>query len=335
MECGVLKMGKLFITLGEIVRTLEAYPITVYDDKSYEDVKIDCDRVYRLGLELLGSASDLGPGKLVVTGVSERDFLEKLFGEEKKLVLDDVFSNRFEALFVTSSIVPEELIVRYAKKYKVFVFGTEDKSSAFMSELSNLLEERLEPTITRPAGFVSIYGEGVLITGESGVGKSEVSLELIHRGHKFVSDDLTEIRKISTRTLIGSSPGNISQFIEVRGIGIVNIQQLFGVNSIKLSETINMLVHFEVWDKDRTYDRLGLEEKYVEILGVKVPYVSIPVKPGKNLAVIVEVAAMNNRLKRVGLGAYNALIGDLSDISDLTPHLAKEAVFVWNRKDED
>lgn len=328
-------MDKLFITLGEIVRTLEAYPIMVYDDKSYEDIKIDCDRVYRFGLELLGSASDLGPGKLVVTGVSEKDFLAKLLDSEKKLILDDVFSNRFEAMFVTSSIVPEKLIVKYAKKYKVFIFGSRDKSSAFMSELSNLLEERLEPAITRPAGFVSIYGEGVLITGESGVGKSEVALDLIHRGHKFVSDDLTEIRKISTKTLIGSSPGNISQFIEVRGIGIVNIQQLFGVNSIKSSETINMLVHFEMWDKDRSYDRLGLEEKYVEILGVRVPYVSIPVKPGKNLSVIVEVAAMNNRLKRLGLGAYDALVSDFSKISNLKPRFAEEAVFVWNHKDED
>ena len=145
---------------------------------------------------------------------------------------------------------------------------------------------------------MSIHGEGVLLTGESGIGKSEVALELIHRGHKFVSDDLTEIRKISTKTLMGSPPGNISKFIEVRGIGIINVQQLFGINAIKKSENIDMIVNFELWNDKNEYDRLGSIEYFVNILDIKVPYISIPVKPGKNLAVLVEVAAMNNRIKK-------------------------------------
>lgn len=297
------------IKLIQVVEYTNASVLQANND-DWKNVDITHDYVHRFGLELMGSKSDLGIGKIMAFGAREKYFLNTLSSNEKKEIFEEIFSSKFSALFVTNSIVPESLILTFAKKHSIPVFSVKIKTYQFISELTNYLEEYLEPTITRPAGFLSIHGEGVLLTGESGIGKSEVALELIHRGHKFISDDLVEIRKITSRSLIGNSPDNISRFIEVRGIGIINVQQLFGVNATKSSENIDLVVNFEIWKSDKSYDRLG-SEKYVDILGVKVPYVSIPVKPGKNLAVIVEVAAMNNRLKKLGMNPYNELLGKL------------------------
>ena len=320
----------LNVKLHEVIDSFKLTVLNATDDL-YRDIEITSDYVHRFGLELISPDYEIGPGKIIVAGMAEKLFLDKLNPSEKKNIITEIFSKKFVALIVTNSMVPEKLIMQVASKYHIPIFSVEGKTSPFISDLTNFLEERLEPTITRPAGFMSIHGEGVLITGESGIGKSEVALELIHRGHKFVSDDLTEIRRNSTKSLVGFSPGNISKFIEVRGIGIINVQQLFGVNAIKATETIDLVVNFELWKDEKVYDRLGIEEKYVEILGIKVPYISIPVKSGKNLAVIVEVAAMNNRLKKSGLNPYHELMSKIAGFQEFMPKESKKVVFTWDK----
>lgn len=320
----------LKVKLEDLVEYVEG---EIYDPAiEYKDVFIDSDYVYRLGIEMMTPITSLAPGRIMIMGESERYYLKTFDPERRKKVLNNIFSKRFSALFLANNMIPAQYVFDLAKKYLIPVFTVKDKSSILMSELTNFLEERLEPSITRPAGLMSVHGEGILLTGESGVGKSEVALELIHRGHKFVSDDLTEIKKISTKTLLGSPPGNISKFIEVRGIGIINVQQLFGINAIKRSENIDMMVHFEQWKDGYEYDRLGSVEYFVKILDVNVPYVSIPVKPGKNLAVLVEVAAMNNRMKKYGMNPYGELMGNLCGINDLVPKEYKQVFPMWDKQ---
>ena len=320
----------LTVKLSEVINYLSLKEIQKNED--YNDIKIDTDYVYRFGIELMGeSKSSLGPGRIVVMGESESNFLKKLNPDSKSKILNNVFSRKFAALITSYNIVPEKEILEMSDKYKIPIFTSDRKTALLMSDLTNFLEEHLEETITRPAGLMSIYGEGVLITGESGIGKSEVALELIHRGHKFVSDDLTEIKRLSIKTLLGFSPGNISNFIEVRGIGIVNVQQLFGINAIKRSETIDMVVNFEIWKDEKEYDRLGSVERYIEILGIRIPYVSIPVKPGKNLAVLTEVAAMNNRVKKYGLNPYGELMEKICGMEDLVPKSSIRAKAIWEK----
>ncbi len=317
------------VKLKELIRFTGAKLLSNYDGFDFNDTDITDDLVYRFGLELIGIKSKMGKGCILVMGNSEQYFFNTLLPSEKREVFENIFSRKFAALFVADNAVLDPLICKFANKYCVPIFSVKDNATNFISTVTNYLEEKLEPTITRPAGFLSIHGEGILLMGESGIGKSEVALELIHRGHKFISDDLTEIQKNSLNSLIGFSPSNISKFIEVRGVGIINVQQLFGVNAIKSFETIDMIVNFEVWDKDRTYERLGTTEKYAKILGVEIPYISVPVKPGKNLAVIVEVAAMNNRLKKQGIDSYYELISKVSGQNIESQEREKKLIFTW------
>lgn len=320
----------LKVKLEDLVEYVEG---EIYDPAiEYKDVFIDSDYVYRLGIEMMTPITSLAPGRIMIMGESEKYYLRTFEPERRKKVLNHIFSKKFSALFLANNMSPTQYVFDLAKKYLIPIFTVKDKSSILMSELTNFLEERLEPSITRPAGLMSVHGEGVLLTGESGVGKSEVALELIHRGHKFVSDDLTEIKKISTKTLLGSPPGNISKFIEVRGIGIINVQQLFGINAIKRSENIDMIVHFEQWKDGCEYDRLGSVEYFVKILDINIPYISIPVKPGKNLAVLVEIAAMNNRMKKYGMNPYGELMGNLCGVNDLVPKEFKQVFPMWDRQ---
>lgn len=194
-----------------------------------------------------------------------------------------------------------------------------------MASLIAFLNLRLAPRITRHGVLIEIYGEGVLILGESGVGKSETAIELVKRGHRLVADDAVEIRRTSNITLVGSSPDNIRHFLELRGIGIINARQLFGIGAVKVTEKIDMVVEMEIWNPEKVYDRMGVDNNYMSILGVKVPYLTLPVKPGRNLAVILEVAAMNNRQKKMGYNAAQDLLDKLGldmegndNITDIT-----------------
>ncbi len=207
-------------------------------------------------------------------------------------------------------------MLEMAPNYEIPIMRTEENTTVFISKLMAFLNMQLAPRITRHGVLIEIYGEGVLIMGESGVGKSETAVELVKRGHRLIADDAVEIRKASNITLVGSSPDNIRHFLELRGIGIVNARQLFGIGSVKLSEKIDMVVEMELWNPEKTYDRMGVDTHYMTILGVKVPLLNIPVKPGRNLAVILEVAAMNNRQKKMGYNAAKDLLRQLGMDSD-------------------
>jgi HPr kinase/phosphorylase len=202
-------------------------------------------------------------------------------------------------------------MVECAKKYRVPIIRTAEATSASMSTLIYFLGTALAPRITRHGVLVEVYGEGVLIVGDSGVGKSETAIELIKRGHRLIADDAVEIRKASAKTLVGSAPDNIRHFIELRGIGIINARRLFGMGAVKLTEKINMVIQLEPWDSSKVYDRMGLDNEYINIMDVKIPLTVVPVKPGRNLAVIIECAAMNNRQKKMGYNAARELLHQL------------------------
>jgi HPr kinase/phosphorylase len=216
-------------------------------------------------------------------------------------------------------------MVDIATKYEVPLLRSKESTSSFMSALIAFLNLHLAPRITRHGVLIEVYGEGMLILGESGVGKSETAVELIKRGHRLVADDAVEIRKVSNISLVGSSPENIRHFLEIRGIGIVNARRLFGMGSVKVTEKIDMIVELEPWDSEKVYDRMGVDSEYTSILGVKVPCSTIPVKPGRNLAVILEVAAMNNRQKKMGYNAAQELLDNLGLDMD-----SKETVKKWD-----
>ena len=212
-------------------------------------------------------------------------------------------------------------MLELAKEYEVPLLRSKESTSNFIAGLIAYLNLTLAPRITRHGVLIEIYGEGVFITGESGVGKSETAIELVKRGHRLVADDAVEIRKVSNISLVGSSPDNIRHFLELRGIGIINARRLFGIGAVKMTEKLDLVVELEQWNSEKVYDRMGVDTEYVSLLGVKVPSLTIPVKPGRNLAVILEVAAMNNRQKKMGYNAARELLNRLGMESD-----AKEVV---------
>ncbi len=222
-----------------------------------------------------------------------------------------MFSYKFPALIITKDHEPFPEMLDAAKLNSIPIFSTALDTSAVMAQTIAFLNLNLAQRITRHGVLIEIYGEGVLIVGESGVGKSETAIELVKRGHRLVADDAVEIKKVSAISLVGSSPDNIRHFIELRGIGIVNARRLFGMGAVKMTEKIDLVVKLEPWDPDRVYDRMGVDSEYTNILGVNVPSITIPVKPGRNLAVILEVAAMNNRQKKMGYNAAQELLSNL------------------------
>jgi len=202
-------------------------------------------------------------------------------------------------------------LMELAEKYDRNLLSTKEDTSTFMADLISMLRNAMAPRVTLHGVLVEIYGEGVLIMGDSGVGKSETALELIKRGHRLIADDAVEIRRVSAKSLVGSSPENIRHFMELRGVGIINARRLFGIGAVKMTEKINMIVQLEQWDAAKVYDRMGMNDEYTEVLGVQIPSLTIPVKPGRNLAIIIEVAAMNNRQKRMGYNAAQELLEKL------------------------
>jgi HPr kinase/phosphorylase len=210
--------------------------------------------------------------------------------------------------------VPE--LLEATKANGVAVLSTPDTTSSLVAALVSFMNVELAPRITRHGVLVEVYGEGVLLVGDSGVGKSETAIELIKRGHRLIADDAVEIRRVSAKSLVGQAPANIRHFIELRGIGIINARRIFGMGAVKLTEKIDLVINLEIWDNQKVYDRMGIDSEYTEILGIKVPVLTIPVKPGRNLAIIIEVAAMNNRQKKMGYNAAQELLQSLGmDVS--------------------
>ena len=242
-----------------------------------------------------------------IIGYVEYTYLENLPREKKLPVYDKFLSYRVPCVIYTTMTEPDEDMLRLAKKYEVPIFVTKVTTSDFMAEIIRWLNVELAPCISIHGVLVDVYGEGILIMGESGIGKSEAALELIKRGHRLVTDDVVEIRKVSDETLIGTAPDITRHFIELRGIGIIDVKTLFGVESVKNTQSIDLVIKLEEWDRDKEYDRLGLEEEYTEFLGNRVVCHSLPIRPGRNLAVIVESAAVNHRQKKMGYNAAKEL----------------------------
>ncbi len=268
-----------------------------------DDIDIITSEVNRPGLALTGYFTDFEKDRLQLMGNAEHGYLESLTPDDRKAKVDALFSRKFPALIICQGIEAIPEIMESAKKYEIPLLGTEEPTSNVMSSVISLLSVKLAPQVTRHGVLVEVYGEGILMLGESGVGKSEAAMELLKRGHRLVADDAVEIKRVSNRTLVGTSPEIIRHLIELRGIGIVDVRQIFGMGAVKESEKIDLVLSLENWSQDTKYDRFGLEYEQYDILGLQVPMITIPIKPGRNLAVIIEVAAMNNRLKRLG---YNA-----------------------------
>ncbi len=263
--------------------------------------------VNRPGLALTGFMEHFAPERIQVIGKQESAYLEELPEKTRRERYKALLDQNVPCIVMCRGFTPNQRVLSMAKKAGVPILGTEKETSNFLSQAIRYLSAELSPSISIHGVLVDVYGEGILILGESGIGKSEAALELIRRGHRLVTDDVVEIRKTSDDTLIGRSPEITQYFIELRGIGIIDVKTLFGVEAVKEKQAIDLVIQLETWQKDREYDRLGLEEEYMEILGTKIVCHSIPIRPGRNLAVICEAAAVNHRQKKMGYNAAEAL----------------------------
>ena len=300
-----------FVELGSIIK--EFHLDTVFPVKEMERIKITASDVNRPGLQLVGFFDYFDHERLQVIGKVETTYLSNMTSEERLRAFENLFSKKIPAVIITRNLEPFREMLFMAEKYNIPVLRTEETTSAFLGALIAYLNLGLAPRITRHGVLVEVYGEGILILGESGVGKSETAIELVKRGHRLVADDAVEIKRVSQRTLVGSAPEIIRHFIEIRGIGIIDVKKIFGMGAVKDTERIDLVINLEVWKENTVYDRLGLEEEYTNILGLDIPSLTIPVKPGRNLAIIVEVAAMNHRQKKMGYNAAEELNKRLMD----------------------
>ena len=272
----------------------------VFAATDYDMIRLTVEDVARPGLQLAGYFDHFEPMRLLVMGNVEASYLKKLDEVERAITFDRLFSYKFPALLLARNMEPDEQCMEMARKHNVTVLRSADATSTIVSAIIAYLKAALAPSITRHGVLMEVYGEGLLLVGESGIGKSEAAVELLKRGHRLIADDAVEIRKISGNLLMGTAPKLIRNYVELRGIGIINVAKLFGMGAVKAENEINLVVNIVPWDKQKTYDRLGVEDQFTEILGVQIPMNTIPITPGRNLAVILEVAAMNNRQRKMG-----------------------------------
>lgn len=293
------------IPLSKIIHELQLE--TAFLPKSADDILIQSRDVVRPGMELNGYHEYFDPNRIAVLGRAEMYMLESLKPSRRAMALDSYLSLKPPAVIVARGIDPGKDFMEIAETYHVPVLRTTESTSNVVASLVAYLNVELAPRITRHGVLVEVYGEGILLVGDSGVGKSETALELIKRGHRLVADDAVEIKRINRTTLMGSAPAMIRYYMELRGIGVIDARQIYGVGAVKPETRVDLVVQLEPWEDGRAYDRLGLTTEYCEILNVRVPCVTIPVGPGRNLAVILELAAMNNRQKGMGYNAAQKL----------------------------
>ncbi|NLH00757.1 MAG: HPr(Ser) kinase/phosphatase [Clostridiales bacterium] len=289
------------VLLSHLVKEHNMQIVHTSDD--YEEARVYSMAVGRPGLQFAGFFEYFDPRRMLVSGKQEHTYLERLGPEQRYKSIEGLMEKKPCALVICHEVEPFPEIVELADKHNVNVFMSDMDTSEFMAQLISSLHIHLAPRKTIHGVLVEVYGEGLLITGDSGIGKSETALELIKRGHRLIADDAVEIRKISHDNLVGEAPPMIRHYMEFRGIGVINARYIYGVGAVKSSQKIHLVVKLENWEDYKSYDRLGVESEYTDILGVQVPSVTIPVRPGRNLAVILELAAMNNRQKKLG---YNA-----------------------------
>lgn len=280
-------------------------------DMNFDDIYIETKDICRPGLELTGFLNDFDKKRLLIFGNTEMEFLSEFSDRKCYDALDQIFSLGPPAIIITRGKKPLEPMIQLSQLYNIPILGTDDSTSSVIASLVYFLNAELAQRITQHGVLVEVYGEGILITGDSGIGKSEAAIELIKRGHRLIADDSIDIRRLSNHSLVGTSPENIRHFIELRGIGIINARRIFGMGAVKLKKNIDLEVHLELWNSQTEYDRLGVDSEFTDILGVKIPIVKIPVKPGRNLAIIIEIAAMNNRQKKMGYNAAKELLASL------------------------
>ena len=276
-----------------------------YASTDFDSIRLTVEDISRPGLQLAGFFAHFEPMRLQIMGNAEMGYLAKQTPETRAQMFDRLFSYKFPALLIARGFDPGTECREMAKKHNVTVLRSMEATSTVISTIITYLKAALAPRITRHGVLMEVYGEGVLLIGDSGIGKSEAAVELLKRGHRLIADDAVEIRQVSATSLVGTAPELIRNYIELRGIGIINVAKLYGIGAIKLENEINLVVNIVPWNTHQVYDRLGLEDQYTDILGIKIPMNTIPITPGRNLAVILEVAAMNNRQRRMG---YNAAL---------------------------
>lgn len=293
------------VSIEKIIERFKLENLTPELDLS--EVKITQPDINRPALQLAGYFEHYEATRLQIIGFVEYTYMDSMEDERKEEIYNKLLSCPIPVIVFCRELQPDPLFLKIALEKKIPLLMTKKATSAFTSEIIRWLNVQLAPCISVHGVLVDVYGEGVLITGESGIGKSEAALELIKRGHRLVTDDVVEIRKVSDDTLVGSAPEITKYFIELRGIGIVDVKTLFGVASVKETSQIDLVIKLEDWDKDKEYDRLGLEEEYTEYLGNKLVCHNIPIRPGRNLAIICESAAINHRQKKMGYNAAQEL----------------------------
>lgn len=284
---------------------------TLYIPENYEEILISSTEVNRPGLQMAGYFEFFDKDRIQIIGKSELSFLDRFTEEKAEKRLREWFSHKPSAVVICRGMEISDIYCKIAEEYNVPLLRTNVGTSEFEAALIAFLNLHLAPRITQHGVLVEVYGEGILLLGESGVGKSETAIELVKRGHRLIADDAVEIKRVSSKSLVGSAPDNIRHFIELRGIGIINASRIFGAGAVKLTEKIDLVIKMEPWDVNKVYDRMGLENQTTEILDLKIPSLTIPVKPGRNLAVIIEVAAMNSRQKKLGYNAAEDLLKKL------------------------
>ncbi len=305
------------VALSQLVE--EFHLSILHESTDYPSIRLTVEDVARPGLQLTGFFDHYEPMRLQVMGNVEMSYMAKQSEAERNRVYDRLFSYKFPAMLIARGIQPDEQLMAMAVKHNITILGTEQRTSGITSGIISYLKNVLAPRVSRHGVLIEAYGEGVLITGESGIGKSEAALELVKRGHRLIADDAVEIQKVSSNSLVGTSPELIRNYIELRGIGIINVAKLFGIGAIKKDNEINLVINIVPWNTHENYDRLGLEDHYTEILGVNVPMYTIPLSPGRNLAMIIEVAAMNNRQRRIGYNAALEFTEQINRHFDETP----------------
>lgn len=298
-------MNQKSVSVDKLTKLLDLRIFT--QDLDLKKHKVTLSDVNRPALQLSGYFEYFEPNRVQIIGMVEISFLRQMEKEKRINIYNELLEREIPCIIFSRDFEPDEDFLRIANEKDVPLLGTNRTTSSFMAELILCLSEELAPCVTIHGVLVDVYGEGLLITGESGIGKSEAALELIRRGHRLVTDDVVEIRKINEHTLTGTSPDITRHFIELRGIGIVDVKTLFGVEAVKEKQNIDLVIQLEDWKKENEYDRLGLEEEYTEILGNKVVCHSLPIRPGRNLAVICESAAVNHRQKKMGYNAAQEL----------------------------
>lgn len=300
-----MQLKEFSVTLGQLITEFQFE--LIYGPEGFEKIEITTDDVNRPGLQLAGFFDYFEPQRLQIMGKAENAYVEQFDEEKRTDIFEKLCATGIPAVIVTRNIEVFPELIEAAKKYDVAVLRTNEFTSSVTSALVASLKVSLAPRITLHGVLVELYGEGILILGDSGVGKSETAIELVKRGHRLIADDAVEIKRVSDRTLVGCAPEIIRHFIELRGIGIVDVRRIFGMGAIKETERVDMIINLEQWVEGKMYDRLGMDNQYTDILGLRIPSLTIPVRPGRNLAVIIEVAAMNYRHKSMGYNAAKEL----------------------------